>query len=184
MHTELKPSANYFWKILAKRVYAVWLKRKAKPNMTQIRPFLWLGAAYNLRQLDVVYRQGIRAIVDLRAEKTPQAFLSTYAELQFRRFPVVDRKAHSQEELLHIVLWVLEKTRQACPTLVHCQHGIGRAPLVVACVLLTEGLHAFQANRELERLRWQVRMNKAQLRALHEFSNTWKQFVKDNPAGV
>jgi len=181
MPNELKPRANYFWKILAKRGYAAWLKLQAKPNMSQIRPFLWVGAAYSRSQFSVLYRGGIRAVADLRAEHTRLAPVSTYPGLQFRRFPVCDKKAHSQEALLQVVLWVLGQTRQRCPTLVHCQHGIGRAPLVVACVLLTEGLGAAEAVLELERLRWQVRMNGIQLRALQEFSDTWEKFLKDNP---
>jgi len=180
MHSALKPKHNCFWKILAKRAYALWLKLKAQPNMSPIRPFLWLGAAYSPSQFAVLYRQGIRAVADLRAENTPHSLVSTYPGLHFRRFPVFDRKAHSQEELLQIVLWVLEQTKQRCFTLVHCQHGIGRAPLVVACVLLTEGLQPAEAVCELERLRWQVRMNKTQLCALQEFSNTWVRFLNNN----
>jgi|GEM_PF-1221945 len=183
MQDKLKPSPNPVWKILAKRAYAVWLQQKAKPNMSPIRPFLWLGAAYNARQFSVLYQQGIRAIADLRAEKTQPPFLSAYSELHFRRFPVVDKKAHSQETLLQLVLWVLEQTKQQRPTLVHCQHGIGRAPLALACVLLTEGFSAFQANAQLERLRWQVRMNATQLRALQEFANTWERFSRNNSNG-
>ena len=107
--------------------------------------------------------------------------MSAYSELHCRRFPVLDKKAHSQEALLQMVLWVKEKTAQHCPTLVHCQHGIGRAPLAVACVLLTEGLSACEANAALEGLRWQVRMNKAQLCALQEFAHTWERFLEGNP---
>ncbi|MCL2012192.1 MAG: dual specificity protein phosphatase family protein [Cystobacterineae bacterium] len=180
MHAELQTKPNYFWKILAKRGYAMWLKLQAQPNINPIRPFLWLGGAYNPKQLTALYRQGIRAIADLRAEHAQPSFISTYPQLHFRRFPISDRKAHTQEELLQIVLWVLEQTKRHCHTLVHCQHGIGRAPLVVACVLLTEGLEASKALLELECLRWQVRMNKIQLRALQEFSNTWMRFLNNS----
>jgi hypothetical protein len=179
MQTVPKPRANPVWKILAKRAYAMWLKLHGKPNINQIRPFLWLGAAYSQSQFAALYQQGIRAVADMRAENALPPFISTYPELHFRRFPVVDRKAHSQEELLQIVLWVLEQTKRHCHTLVHCQHGIGRAPLVLACVLLTEGLQPAEAISELECLRWQVRMNRIQLGALREFSNTWMRFLNN-----
>ncbi|MCL2178537.1 MAG: dual specificity protein phosphatase family protein [Cystobacterineae bacterium] len=156
------------------------MKLQAKPNINRIRPFLWLGAAYSQSQFAALYEQGIRAVADLRAENTPPHFISAFPEIHFRRFPVSDRKAHSQQELLQIVLWVLEQKKQHCPTLVHCQHGIGRAPLAVACVLLTEGLEPSEACLELKHLRWQVHMNKVQLRALQKFSTTWMRFLNDN----
>ncbi|MCA1647623.1 MAG: phosphatase, partial [Chloroflexi bacterium] len=57
----------------------------------------------------------------------------------------------------------------------HCEHGVGRGPLMACAVLVAQGCSAPEALRLVRAARWQALPNDRQLAALLNFEKTWRE---------
>ena len=64
----------------------------------------------------------------------------------------------------------------------HCEHGVGRGPLMACAVLVAQGHSAPEALRIVRAGRWQALPNDRQLAALLDFEREWKQSAATPPA--
>jgi protein-tyrosine phosphatase len=83
--------------------------------------------------------QQIRAVVDLRAEDCDDEALLRDAGIDLLYLPTPDFEPAAYEHLETGVAFVREHLARGRKVLIHCQHGIGRSPLLALCVLVDHG---------------------------------------------
>jgi hypothetical protein len=117
---------------------------------------------------------GIRRILDLRAEDRDEAALAQTG-IELLHLPTPDQHPLSADMLREGVRWVGEALERGEGVLVHCQYGIGRSPLLCACVLVSRGETAAAALSRLKSLRRVVSPSPRQLEALLAWERSWHE---------
>jgi protein-tyrosine phosphatase len=120
----------------------------------------------------------VTAVVDCRLEARddPDALRANGIELL--HVPTLDRHGFTYDQMREGVVWVLEHTSRGGKAFLHCEHGVGRGPLLACCVLVGQGHTAPEALRIVRGARWQAMPNDRQLSALLAFEQQWR----DGPA--
>ena len=93
---------------------------------------LWLGNAMEARNVAVVLRQGIVAIVDLAMEEPAIQFPR---DIVYCRIPLVDGSGNRPEIIRAAVELTASFIDSRVPTLVACGAGMSRSPIIVAAAL-------------------------------------------------
>jgi len=70
---------------------------------------------------------------------------------------------------------VLDHIANGGRAFLHCEHGVGRGPLMTCAVLVAQGYTAPEALRIVRSARWQALPNDRQLAALLDFEQTWRK---------
>lgn len=65
----------------------------------------------------------------------------------------------------------------------HCEHGVGRGPLMVTAVLVAEGMSAPEALELVREQRWQTAPNDRQVEGLLAFEAYWSGAVGHRTRG-
>jgi hypothetical protein len=100
---------------------------------------------------------GVDAVVSLLMEDEI-VFLNLGAEaelirkqgMQYLSFPIPDQCAPaSREDTLQLVTRLGALLSQGKNVIVHCRGGVGRSPMIAACVLVTAGLTADEAFKKI-----------------------------------
>src|SRR5579859_6340650 len=143
-------------------------------NYSDITPQLAVGGAFRKRQIKRLKHRGVTAVVDCRSEASddPDALLE--AGIQFLHVPTLDRHGFTYEQLHEAVDWVLDHVGTGGRVFMHCEHGVGRGPLMACAVLVAQGYSAPEALRIVRSARWQALPNDRQLDALANFEKTWR----------
>jgi Dual specificity phosphatase, catalytic domain len=162
------------WLRLVARVME-WLTRlrPAELNYSDITPQLAVGGSFGSRQIGELKRRGVTAVVDCRREAKDDPAALARAGMAFLHLPAPDRYALSYEQLRDGVRWVRDHIRGGGHAYLHCEHGVGRGPLMACAVLVSEGYSAPEALRLVRAGRWQAMPNDRQLAALVEFERRW-----------
>jgi protein-tyrosine phosphatase len=144
-------------------------------NYTDITPQLAVGGAFRKRQIKRLKQRGVTAVVDCRleAEDDPEAL--KLAGIQFLHLPTLDRHGFTYEQLHEGVDWVLDHIAHGGRAFMHCEHGVGRGPLMACAVLVGQGYSAPEALRIVRTARWQALPNDRQLAALLNFEAMWRK---------
>jgi hypothetical protein len=101
--------------------------------MKQILPhFLWLGHADDGRDARQLFEAGIEALVQLAMEEPA---LQPPRELTYCRIPLLDGAGNSTKLLRLAIRTVAELLGDHVPTLVCCNAGLSRAPVIAAAAL-------------------------------------------------
>jgi hypothetical protein len=101
--------------------------------MRQVEGYpLWIGTARDARDLKGVLGAGIEAIVDLAAMCEP---VQPTRELVYLRFPLVDGADNPPWQITAAVQAVTGLVSLGVPTLVACDGGMSRAPVIAAAAL-------------------------------------------------
>jgi protein-tyrosine phosphatase len=109
--------------------------RAARPklSMRQINDWpLWLGNAYEVRDLRIIHAAEIAAVVDLSLNEPP---LAVTRELIYCRFPLLDGTGNPPWLLRLAAQTVAEFLRQDIRTLVFCSAGMSRTPVIAAAAI-------------------------------------------------
>jgi protein-tyrosine phosphatase len=93
---------------------------------------LWIGTARDARDLRAVLAAGIEAVVDLAKMCEP---VKPTREMVYLRFPLVDGADNPPWLLRAAVSAVAELVRLDVPTLVACDGGMSRSPVIAAAAL-------------------------------------------------
>lgn len=148
-------------------------------NYSEVTPHLAVGGAFRKRQIKRLTQRGITAVVDCRLEAKDDANALRGAGIEFLHIPTPDRHGFTYAQMQDGVEWVLDHIAAGGRAFLHCEHGVGRGPLMTCAVLVAQGHSAPQALRLVRAARWQALPNDRQLAALLDFERLWR---KDHPS--
>ena len=114
------------------------------------------------RASELAQRDGIRAIVDLRQEDCDDEHHLRTAGISLLHLPAPDMEAPGVDGLDRGVAFVREWIEQGERVLIHCQHGIGRSPLLALCVLVDRGQAPLDALEHAKSRRKVLSLSRAQ----------------------
>ncbi len=138
-------------------------------NLSWVTDDLAVGGSYRVRDIRRLAEQGVTAVIDAREEAADDEYALGKHGIRLLRLPTPDRYALSPEHLQIGATWALDRLTEGHKVFVHCEHGVGRGPLLGAAVLVESGRTAPEALRLLRARRWQAAPNDRQLEALLEF---------------
>jgi protein-tyrosine phosphatase len=107
----------------------------------------------------------------MEAKDDPEAL--RHAGIEFLHLPTLDRHGFTYAQMHDGVDWVLDHIANGGRAFLHCEHGVGRGPLMACAVLVAQGHSAPEALRMVRHARWQALPNDRQLEALLNFENEW-----------
>jgi predicted protein tyrosine phosphatase len=142
-------------------------------NVSRVNDWLHVGGSVHPTRYAELKALGITAVIDLRAECVDDAKALAALGLELLNLPVTDRYAPSVEQLLRGVEWALPRLEQGGHLYAHCEHGVGRGPLMGLAIMVARGWDAPRAYRELRKARWQSTLNDRQLQGLADFVTAW-----------
>jgi hypothetical protein len=106
---------------------------------SQVTPRLWLGGAPTYRRdHEALLTLGITAVVDVRAERTPDLAFYVAHDISHRRFRVPDIGVPDEQDLTEATDWMDAQLAEGRTILVHCAKGRGRSATVLAAWLMRE----------------------------------------------
>ena len=151
-------------------------------NVSQVNEWLWVGGSVSRSQYAALKAQGITAVIDLRAERVDDAAALGALGIELLHLPVTDRYPPSVEQLMKGVEWALPRLKAGGKLYTHCEHGVGRGPLMGLAVLVAQGAEVKEAYRALRERRWQATLNDRQLGGLADFTVAWEARKSPEPA--
>ncbi len=121
---------------------------------TQVTPSIWLGGAPSERRdHQAVLTLGIRAVVDMRAERDAPARFYRQHDIPFRQYRVPDTMVPGPDILDDAVDWVGARIDEGRTVLIHCAKGRGRSATVLAAYLMAREGRSFDEVEALLRAR-------------------------------
>lgn len=147
-------------------------------NLNALTPFLFVGGGIARADYPRLKALGITAVIDLRSERKDDEAALNALGVELLHLPAKDRFAPSLVQLKQGVDWAQKRIEQGGTVYVHCQHGVGRAPLMALCILVARGQTAPAAYAELRARRWQATLNDRQLAALQAFSEAQRGLLQ------
>jgi protein tyrosine phosphatase (PTP) superfamily phosphohydrolase (DUF442 family) len=143
-------------------------------NYSEITPQLSVGGAFRRGQIKHLKQRGVTAVVDCRLEGHDDAAALAQAGIDFLHVPTLDRHGFTYAQMERGVRWVLEHLTDSNRAFLHCEHGVGRGPLMACAVLVAQGHTAPESLRLVRAGRWQALPNDRQLAALLDFERAWR----------
>jgi hypothetical protein len=100
--------------------------------MRKVAETLWVGNAFEARDMKGVSSAGIKAIVDLAVDESP---IEPLRDLICMRIPLIDGAGNSDHLLRMAISTVSTLLATKVPTLVACSGGMSRAPVIAAAAM-------------------------------------------------
>ncbi|WIG94509.1 dual specificity protein phosphatase [Myxococcus sp. SDU36] len=151
-------------------------------NVSRVNDWLYVGGAVPRSRYAELKARGITAVIDVRGERCDDAEALKALGIELLNLPVTDRYPPSVEQVMLGVEWALPRLEQGGTLYTHCEHGVGRGPLVGLAVMVARGWEAPAAYRELRRARWQSTLNDRQLNGLADFVAAWRARTSERAA--
>ena len=140
---------------------------------------LAVGASFPIdRAAELAGTHGIGAVIDLRDEDKDDEEALRAAGIELLHLPTADMEAAMPAFLETGVDFVAERMRGGGKVLIHCQHGIGRSPLLALCVLVDQGFEPLAALEHAKNRREQISLSEAQY---HGWANWLRSRGADAP---
>lgn len=122
--------------------------------------FSWIEKPYlaalarpaGVEDLRWLRRHGIEVLISL-TEEPPSRYDVNEAGLLLYHVPLEDMMPPSQEDLDRIMSAMDRARRSGLAVAVHCEAGMGRTGVVLACYFVQQGLTAEQAIRRIRQIR-------------------------------
>jgi protein-tyrosine phosphatase len=144
-------------------------------NYSDVNAQLAVGGAFRKSQIKNLKQHAITAVIDCREEASDDPVALRAAGIEFLHVPAPDRYGFTYDQLHEGVDWVLDHLGNGGRAFLHCEHGVGRGPLMACAVLVGQGYSAPEALRIVRRGRWQALPNDRQLEALFAFEQEWRR---------
>lgn len=115
--------------------------REVIPNV------LWIGNAFNARNIKGVMDAGFQVVIDLAAEEPP---IQLPRDMIYCRFPLLDGEGNSPALMKSAINLIVSFVQAQIPTLVACSGGMSRSPLIASAVLaMVDGIDLDEAIRRV-----------------------------------
>jgi len=147
-------------------------------NLSWITDTLAVGGSYRVGDIRRLAALGVGAVIDVREEDSDDEAALARHGIVLLRLPTPDRYGLSHEQLRAGAEWATARLAEGRKVFVHCEHGVGRGPLLGAAVLVAGGQSAPQALRLLRAKRWQAAPNDRQLEALLTFERRLRRVAE------
>ncbi|MDQ3810421.1 MAG: dual specificity protein phosphatase family protein [Chloroflexota bacterium] len=170
-----QPLGRIWLRVLARLMEWLTDLQPKQLNYTQVTPQIAVGGAFHKRQIKGLRRRGVTAVVDCRLEASDDREALQAGGIELLHVPTPDRHGFTFEQMRHGVDWVLDHVGAGGRAFLHCEHGVGRGPLMACAVLVAQGHSAPEALRMVRAARWQALPNDRQLAALLAFEDTWRK---------
>ena len=115
-----------------------------------------------VRAAELADEHGIGAVVDLRQEDCDDVGKLGGAGIDFLHLPAPDLEPAPVAMLDQGVDFVRDRISEGKRVLIHCQHGIGRSPLLALCVLIDQGWQPLTALAHAKDIRAVVSPSRSQ----------------------
>jgi polymorphic toxin system DSP-PTPase phosphatase-like protein len=117
-----------------------------QPDFDWLTESLAVGGCFPVeRAADLMRSHGIRAVVDLRGEDRDDEGRLRSAGIDFLHLPTPDLEPATLQMLDRGVEFARPYLGRGERVLIHCQHGIGRSPLLALCVMVDQGWEPLDA---------------------------------------
>ena len=153
-------------------------------NLSRITEQLFIGGHIPVSAYPRLKAMGVTAVIDLREEARDDEEAWRRLGVELLHLPATDGYPASQQQLIRGVQWALERLAGGGQVYAHCQHGVGRGPLMGLAILIAQGYNAGEALRLMRSRRWQAAPNDRQLEALLAFERTWAGRALEKPVTV
>ena len=177
------PLGRLWLRILARLMEWLTDLQPKQLNYSDVTPHLAVGGAFRKRQIKRLRHHGVTAVVDCRLEAKDDPATLRQAGIKFLHLPTLDRHGFTYEQMHEGVDWVLDHIANGGRAFLHCEHGVGRGPLMACAVLVAQGHSAPEALRLVRHARWQALPNDRQLAALLNFESEWNSQRPSSPVG-
>jgi protein tyrosine phosphatase (PTP) superfamily phosphohydrolase (DUF442 family) len=136
----------------------------------------FLGGALMFDDLERLQGQGVRAVVNLCAERQDDPQRLRDACMEYLWLPVLDAFPPTIEQIQQGVAWIEQQLDAKRIVYVHCAAGVGRSATLLACwYLYAHGRRVSQVLRFLKARRPQMVLTRWQIRRLYEFEALLQQ---------
>ena len=130
----------------------------------------FLGGALMFDDLERLHGQGVRAVVNLCAERQDNQRRLHEARMEYLWLPVVDTLPPTLEQIQQGMAWIEQQIQAGRIVYVHCAAGVGRSATLLACwYMYARGMRVPQVLRFIKRRRPQMALTRWQIRRLQEF---------------
>ncbi len=166
---------------LSKPMIGVWYALSRLGDHGRLPPFrrlmrltdhLWLGGQINAAGWQRLQKWQIGALVNLRVEWDDRR--SGIHTPHYLWLPTIDGTPPTLEQLRHGVQFIHEQISAGRSVYVHCAGGLGRAPTLAICYLVTQGLPADEAIQFVKVRRPFVHLSARQQAAIRAFAESWQ----------
>jgi hypothetical protein len=178
----LRQPWGHLWLRIVARLME-WLSdlQPKKLNYSEVTPQLAVGGAFRTGQIKHLQARGVTAVVDCREEAKDDPRALGGAGIELLHLPAPDRYSLSFDQLSEGARWVNERLAGGGRVFMHCEHGVGRGPLMACAVLVVQGHSAPEALRIVRAGRWQAMPNDRQLAGLLAFEDEWRRRTRAIP---
>lgn len=139
----------------------------------EVVPKLWLGGQLGPRDWEALTKIGVSALVNLQEEQqdwfAPNEKIAAYLWI-----PAPDGQAPSIQQLVMGVAFIRSALSTNQGVFVHCKAGQGRAPLLCACYLITQGHSIGEAMKTIGQCRPRTMLTPPQNTRLREFVKAYQ----------
>ena len=152
-------------------------RRDKVAPMQRVSGGLYLGARLTAADMAQLRDEQITAVLDVTAEFAALDELSQSDDISYLNIPVLDHASPSRTQLQQAVNWLQRQRADGRKVLVHCALGRGRSVLVLAAFLLSRhnSRSAEKAVALIRQVRHTARLNKHQLAALRQFTDSYTE---------
>lgn len=133
----------------------------------------YLGGALMFDDVERLQRQGVRAVVNLCAERHDDERRLDQADMVYLWLPVLDMCAPSFEQIEHGLRWIQRQLQVGHIIYIHCAAGVGRSATLLACwYVYHQGMSAAGAMQHIKAKHPQVALTRRQLHRLQAFAKS------------
>jgi protein-tyrosine phosphatase len=145
-------------------------KAKSPQKRSRIWPHLYLGGQLYQRGTRTLKSWGVTGVISLR-QSLPKQFIKSGFKLL--HIPVKEHDSPSIEQLAQGVKFIDREIDLDGTIYVHCLHGEGRGPTMVAAYLISQGFTVEKALSHISSIRPFISPSQSQVDRLHTFERRY-----------